>query len=60
MNRSQQAGHAGPETVKAIYRVSFEVRIHHFPDDLVPFRIVPFGLPGRIRSSRSTNVPMVS
>lgn len=27
MNRSQQAGHAGPETVKAIYRVSLEVRI---------------------------------
>lgn len=27
MNRSQQAGHAGPETVKAIYRVSLEVRV---------------------------------
>lgn len=27
MNRSQQAGHADPETVKAIYRVSLEVRV---------------------------------
>ena len=60
MNRSQQAGHVSPEAIKAIYCFSFDVRIHHFPVDLVPFRIVPFGLPGRIRSSRSTNVPMVS
>lgn len=27
MNRPQQAGHADPETVKAIYRVSLEVRV---------------------------------
>lgn len=27
MSRSQPAGHANPETVKAIYRVSLEVRV---------------------------------
>lgn len=32
MNRSQQAGHADPETVKAIYRVSLEVRIDNIAE----------------------------
>ncbi len=27
MNRSQQAGHAGPESSKAVYRVSLEVKV---------------------------------
>jgi len=32
MNRSQQAGHAGPETVKAIYRVSLEVSVDNITE----------------------------
>jgi hypothetical protein len=32
MNRSQPAGHAGPESSKAIYRVSLEVRVDNVAD----------------------------